>query len=183
MCHALLHNPKFFSLLVQIDAHAAEQIHGTVCCLCGAGVLHQANYPRKPRACPEEVLWKFQLRWSFCCNLCRLRTTPMSVRFFGRRVYVALAVVLLPQRRSTLSAAAIEIGDTLNVPPRTLARWRQWWREIFPATTVWQAHSALLMPPVQSAELPAGLIARFTGATHEAMVRLLVFVSPLSVHT
>lgn len=183
VCHTLLHSPKFFWLLLQIDADAAEQMHATVCPLCGDGVLHKANYPRKPKACPEEVLWDFQSRWSFCCSLCRKRTTPMSVRFLGRRVYVALAVVLLPQRRSTLSAAAIEICNTLDVPPRTLARWRQWWRELFPATTLWQGQCARFMPPVQTIDLPTSLIAQFTGAAHEAMGRLLVFLAPLSVRT
>ena len=181
VCHILFFSPKFFSFLIQIDSHAAEQMHGSVCPLCGAGVLHQANYPRKPKGCPSEVLWEFQLRWSFCCSVCRKRTTPMSVRFLGRRVYVALAVALLPQRRTSLSPAAIEICDTLDVPPRTLARWRQWWRDLFPATTLWQAQCARFMPPVPTIDLPTSLIARFTGAAHEAMARLLAFLSPLSV--
>ena len=183
MCHTLLHSPEFFSLLLQIDANTAAQMHGTVCPLCGDGVLHRANYQRKPKAVPEEVLWDFQSRWSFCCNLCRKRTTPMSVRFLGRRVYVALAVVLLPQRRSTLSAVAIEICNTLDVPPRTLSRWRQWWRELFPATTLWQAQCARFMPPVQTIDLPTSLIEQFIGAAHEATGRLLVFLAPLSVRT
>jgi hypothetical protein len=181
VCHTLLQSPQFFSLLLQIDANAADQMRGTVCPHCGAGVLHCANYPRKPKACPEEMLWKFQSRWSFCCNLCRKRTTPMSVRFLGQRVYVALAVVLLPQRRSSLSASAIEICNTLDVPARTLARWRLWWSRLFPATSLWQAQCARFMPSVQTIDLPTSLIARFTGASHEAMGHLLAFLSPLSV--
>ena len=105
----------------------------------------------------------------------------MSVRFLGRRVYVALAVVLLPQRRSSLSASAIEICNTLDVPARTLARWRLWWSRLFPATSLWQAQCARFMPSVQTIDLPTSLIARFTGASHEAMGHLLAFLSPLSV--
>ena len=183
VCHTLLQSPKFFSLLLQIDADAADQMHAAVCPLCGAGVLHQANYPRKPKACPKEVLHDYQSRWSFCCNLCRKRTTPMSVRFLGRRVYVALAVALLPQRRSTLSATAIEICNTLDVPARTLSRWRQWWSQIFPTTSLWQAQCALFMPTLQNIDLPTSLITRFTGSPHEAMRHLLAFLSPLSVRT
>ncbi len=105
----------------------------------------------------------------------------MSVRFLGRRVYVALAVVLLPQRRKVLSSAAIKLCDELNVPARTLARWRLWWSQLFPATTLWQAQCAAFMPPVPTAELPTSLIARFNGLAHEAMGHLLAFLAPLSV--
>ena len=105
----------------------------------------------------------------------------MSVRFLGRRVYVALAVVLLPQRRSTLSATAIEICNTLDVPARTLARWRLWWSQLFPTTSRWQAQCARFMPPLQTIDLPTSLIACFTGAPHDAMGHLLAFLSPLSV--
>jgi len=183
VCHTLLHSPKFFSLLLQIDANAADQMHGTVCPHCCAGVLHCANYPRKPKACPKEVLRDYQSRWSFCCNLCRKRTTPMSVRFLGRRVYVALAVVVLAVKRNKINAAVTELVETLGVPERTIARWRQWWLGLFPATALWQAQCARFMPPVQIVDLPVSLIERFTGGAHETMLRLLNFLSPLSVRS
>jgi hypothetical protein len=47
VCHALLQNPKFFSLLLQIDIDEAAQVQSRHC-PCGA-VLHKADYPRKPR--------------------------------------------------------------------------------------------------------------------------------------
>ena len=181
VCHTLLQSPKFFSLLVQIDAELATQMHATPCS-CG-GVLHRANYPRKPRACPQEVRSAFESRWSFCCSRCRKRSTSKSARFLGRRVYVALAVVLLPQRRTTLSACATQLCDILDVPARTIARWRQWWLHLFPNTTLWQATCARFMPPVQTSNLPESLIARFTGAANEVMLNLITFLCPLSVHT
>lgn len=179
VCHTLLQNPKFFSLLVQIDAELAAQMHATPCA-CG-GVLHRGNYPRKPRACPKEMRHAFESRWSFCCSRCRKRSTSKSVRFLGRRVYVALSVVLLPQRRAALSASAVQLCDTLDVPARTIARWRQWWLQRFATTALWSQGCARFMPPVHIASLPTSLIARFEGAAHEAMVRLLSFLSPLSV--
>lgn len=106
----------------------------------------------------------------------------MSVRFLGRRVYVALAVVVLAVKRNKLNAAITELADTLGVPERTVARWRQWWLQHFCGTALWQEMSARFMPPVQMAELPGSLMARFTGAAHEAMGRLLAFLAPLSVH-
>ncbi len=179
VCHTLLQSPQFFQLLLQIDAELAAQMHATLC-QCG-GVLHRANYPRKPKACPEEVLADFQSRWSFCCNLCRKRSTPMSVRFLGRRVYVALAVVVLAVKRNKINAATTQASEALGVPERTIARWRQWWLQFFCATTLWQAQCARFMPSVELTELPQSLVTRFTGAAHEAMVRLLRFLSPLSV--
>ena len=179
VCHALLQNPKFFTLLVQIDADLAAQMHAAGCS-CG-GVLHRANYPRKPRACPKEVRADFESRLSFCCSLCRKRSTSMSVRFLGRRVYLGLAVVLVPQRRTTLSAVAVQVIDALAIPERTIARWRHWWLQLFCLTPLWQAACARFMPPVQTINLPASLIERFSGGAAEVAMRLLAFLRPLSV--
>lgn len=166
VCHTLLQSPQFFQFLVQIDTDLAAQMHASAC-QCG-GVLHRANYPRKPKACPEEVLFEFQSRWSFCCNLCRKRSTPMSVRFLGRRVYVALAVVVLAVKRNKINAATTLAGEALGVPERTSARWRQWWLQVFGATALWQAQCARFIPGVELTELPQSLMARFTGTAHEA---------------
>jgi hypothetical protein len=105
----------------------------------------------------------------------------MSVRFLGRRVYLALAVVLVSARPAGPTPAAARLGQTLGVARRTLARWRDWWREQFPATPLWHAASAQFMPPVPVAELPGALIPRFAGPPHEALMRLLVWLSPATV--
>lgn len=105
----------------------------------------------------------------------------MSVRFLGRRVYLGLIVVLMSVRRTTLSAAAVQTMQTLGVPERTISRWRHWWLQVFPTTPLWAAACARFMPPVQTVHLPCSLIERFTGvAAHKAM-RLLAFLTPLSV--
>lgn len=181
VCHALIQNPNFLRLLVQIDADLAAQTHAAGCS-CG-GVLHRANYPRKPRACPQEVRADFESRLSFCCNLCRKRSTSASVRFLGRRVYLGLVVVLAPQRRTTLSAVAVQVVDALGVPERTIARWRHWWLALFPITPLWQAACARFMPAVDVEHLPTTLIERFTGVVAEARLHLLVFLNPLSVRS
>jgi hypothetical protein len=69
----------------------------------------------------------------------------------------------------------------LGVSRRTLAHWRHWWCEQFPATPLWQAACARFMPPVSQAQLPQELITRFAGPAPEALMRLLVWLSPLSV--
>ena len=110
MCHALLQSPNFFRLLLRIDEELASETQAAGC-RCG-GVLHRANYPRKPRACLSEVRGDFESRLSFCCNLCRRRTTSMSVRFLGRRVYLALAVVLVSARHAVQNPAARRLSGT-----------------------------------------------------------------------
>ena len=181
MCHALLQDLNFFRLLLRVDqALAVERRRGG--CPCG-GVLHVDDYPRKPRGCPLEMRADFSSRFSFCCNRCRTRATPTSVRFLGRRVYLALAVVLVSAARSgpAPTTATAHAATLLAVPVRTLQRWRQWWQERLPLTTFWQAASARFLPPVPAAALPSALLARFVGTAAESLLRMLVFLSPLTV--
>jgi len=161
VCHALLQDPKFFQLLKRIDQELATQARAGGCLFCD-GVLHCANYPRKPRACLLEAQDDYDTRFSFCCSVCRKRCTSMSVRFLGRRVYLGLAVVLA-------------------IPIRTLERWRQWWQTDFALTPLWQAHCARFMPPVATHRLPGELLERFAGQTAEPLLRLLFFLTPLTV--
>lgn len=105
----------------------------------------------------------------------------MSVRFLGRRVYLGLIVVLMSVRRTTLSASAVQAMQTLGVPERTISRWRHWWLQVFPITPLWQAACARFMPPVQTAHLPGSLIEHFCGVAPHRTMRLLAFLTPLSV--
>ena len=180
MCHALVQDPKFFALLLRID-HELAALARAEGCRCG-GALHRADYPRKPRGCPQEVRADCSSRLSFCCALCRRRSTSMSVRFLGQRVYLALAVVLVSARPTTgPTAAATRLGLTLGVARRTLERWHGWWSEQFPLTPLWRAACARFMPPVAAQQLPGELIERFAGPAGEALMRLLVWLSPVTV--
>ena len=105
----------------------------------------------------------------------------MSVRFLARRVYFALAVVLMSARPAGPTSAAARLGAALSVDRRTLARWRDWWQEHFPQTPLWRATCARFMPPVPEALLPGELITRFAGLAPEALVHLLVWLSPVTV--
>jgi len=177
--HVLLQDPNFFRLLLLIDEELAREAKA-VGCSCG-GVLHRGNYPRKPRACPTEVRADFESRFSFCCSRCRRRTTSMSVRFLGRRVYLALAVVLVSARHAGQTPAAAGLCGSLDIPVRTLERWRLWWRDGFPQTPLWQAACARFMPPVATEHCPASLLERFAGNAADMLMRLLVFLSPLTI--
>lgn len=105
----------------------------------------------------------------------------MSVRFLGRRVYLGLAVVLMSSRLVGPTSVTTRLSATLGVPLRTLQRWRHWWRELFPLTPLWQAACARFMPPVEMNLVPASLLARFAGSVGEPLMRLLVFLTPLTV--
>ena len=179
MCHALLYNPNFHALLLRIDQDFAARTRADGC-PCG-GALHRADYPRKPRGCPVEVRDDHSSRLSFCCSVCRRRATSMSLRFLARSVCFALAVVLVSARPAGPTPAAARLGAALGVDRRTLARWRDWWCERLPQTALWRATCARFMPPVPEAQLPGELIARFAGPAHEALMRLLVWLSPVTV--
>jgi hypothetical protein len=105
----------------------------------------------------------------------------MSVRFLGRRVYLSVLVVLLSAGLARPTAAAARLAQTLGVPVRTVMRWRHWWQELFPSTPLWQAQCARFMPPVQTGELPASLMERFTGPAEASLTCLLRFLTPLSI--
>ena len=105
----------------------------------------------------------------------------MSVRFLGRRVYLSLVMVLMSAKRYGPKCAKAKLAGTLVIPAQTLMRWRRWWADIFIATPFWQANCARFMPPLTSTELPASLIERFTGPAAEALMRLLAFLTPLTV--
>ena len=166
-------------MLLQADEELAGETR-LLGCSCG-GILHRANYPRKPRACLSEVRADFESRFSFCCNRCRRRTTSISVRFLGRRVYLGLAVVLTSARHAGQRSETARLANELQVPMRTLQRWRQWWSEQFPRTTLWQAASARFMPPPDTKTFPASLLERFAGDAADALLRLLIFLAPLTV--
>jgi hypothetical protein len=75
------------------------------------------------------------------------------------------------------------LGLALGIGQRTIARWLDWWREQFPQTPLWRAACARFMPPVSEEELPGGLIERFVGPAPEALMRLLVWLSPVTRHS
>ncbi len=108
MCHAL-HDPAFFRFLTQIDAQLAAEARERRCPEC-AGPLRVADFPRKPRGCPASVRDEYSWRLSFTCGRCDARTTPGSVRFLGRRVYVAVMLMLVsPPTGSAAGALVLQL--------------------------------------------------------------------------
>jgi len=178
-------NPKLFQdsqlydFLERVDEDLAEKTRQEGC--CRDGVLHRADYPRKPRAGPARRSW--ERRRSFCCNRegCRRRHTPPSVRFLGRKVYVGVVVVLVGAMMHGISRRRIvALRGELGVDERTLWRWQAWWRERFVQTAFWKTARALVMPPVDARRFPGCLVDRFAGWKVEGLVRLMRFLSPIT---
>jgi hypothetical protein len=86
----LLADATFHQLLLACDVDLAEAARAGRCALYG-GALHSACYPRKPRGRPCRLGPEHDRRFSFCCAVdsCRSRATPPSLRFLGRKVYLA----------------------------------------------------------------------------------------------
>jgi hypothetical protein len=137
MSHNLLADARVLHLLLMVDGELAAEarVRG---CACG-GTLHSARYRRKPRGgVPAELREEYRRRESLCCARegCRRRTTPPSVRFLGRRVYLGAVVVLVSAITGGVTARrAEEMRALVGVSLRTLQRWRAWWLRTFPATT------------------------------------------------
>jgi hypothetical protein len=184
LCHALFGDARLYVALLEFDRDLrdARKADG---CSCG-GALHVADYPRKPRGGPKNLPAGYEKRLSLCCahDGCRCRATPASVRFLGRRVYLAAIVVLATAMRHGLSARRVaELRASIGVSRRTLERWRRWWLQVFTETPVWREAKGQLAEPVEESRLPASLLERFAGTPLDQLVALLKLLSPLSVAT
>ena len=177
----LLSDASFYCILTKFDEDLAAQARAAGCA-CG-GRLHSARYPRKPRGGPPDLGPEYEWRLSFCCAVegCRQRVTPPSVRYFGRRVYLAAVLVLVMAMGQGLTARRVaQLHAHLGIGLRTLRRWRQWWRESFVATRFWRHATSRFMPPVDERELPRTLLERFGGEPASKLLSLLVFLTPLT---
>lgn len=182
MYQAVLADAKFHGQLLVFDRDLSVTARAAGCRQCG-GALHSARFPRKPRGVPAGLSREYGQRFSFCCAAdgCRKRTTPPSLRFLGRKVYLATVVTLISAMQHGVTAARLE--RLLGVPGidrRTIARWRAWWRATFAAGPFQPIAMAAFMPPVDIAGLPASLLDRFAGGITEKLTSLLRFLGPLT---
>jgi hypothetical protein len=179
---ALLADAKFHEQLLAFDRDLAAQCRVAGCRECG-GVLHVANYTRKPRGRPVALGAEHDRRFSFCCAVdgCRDRATPASLRFLGRKVYLAVIVTLISAMRDGLTERRLgKLAAAISVDRRTAARWRGWWLARFTTTPFWRAKSADLMPPADTARLPAALLERFAGDAAQQLIAFLSFLGPIT---
>jgi hypothetical protein len=141
----------------------------------GAG----APPPASPGARAGEILNR---RRSFCCRRegCRHRRTPPSLVFLGRRVYLAVTIVLSAWR------SAVTALPPASPPRWTLRRWLAWFATELPVTTWFTTVRARMSAPMEPGErLPGALLARLlphldVAAAITATLRLM---APLSTAT
>jgi hypothetical protein len=183
MNNLLINASDLYSNLFQVDKELADKTREKGCPHCG-GTLHSANYPRQLKGCGLLTVDTKIIRFSFCCATdgCRRRVTPPSVRFFGRKRYMAMVLVLISSILHKLTRqGAKELKKLAGVSYRTLFRWKAWWQNSFSITQFWKYNKAFYMPPLSTDRLCSDLVESFT-ANNEVtgMMRLLKFLSPLS---
>ena len=182
MYQAVLADAKFNEQLLAFDRDLSATTRAARCWRCG-GALHSASYDRKPRGGPAGLGQKYAERFSFCCAVdgCRKRTTPPSLRFQGRRVYLATVVTLIAAMLlGTTPARLARLSAVPGIDRRTLARWRAWWRATFTEGQFAPVVRAAVVPPLDIAGLPVSLLERFAGDVREQLVALLRFLGPLT---
>jgi hypothetical protein len=184
MYHSLPLNASFWSFLDSVDEDLAQTARNQGC-PCG-GRLHCANYPRKPRGGPDSLPEIYQFRLSFCCQRdgCRKRTTPPSVRFLGRKVYLAVVVILVAAMRHGPTPRRVrELSAHFGADRRTIARWLVFWRELFPDTPFWKVARARLAPDLDTTHLPRALLDAFLRGPDDSggWGRLLRFLAPITI--
>lgn len=183
MSQNFLSNASFHLLLNKIDQEITDKAKLQGCLSCG-NKLHKANYPRSPAGLPSQFRNFYDERFSLCCNTCRKRITPPSVRFFGRRWFPApllmlISALMLGINERRLLQVKQHLGITVS--ECTWKRWRRWWRESFHKTLFWQQAKGLVPILIEPNKLfPRALLDLFQGTLQEKTRLLLHFLSPLT---
>jgi len=183
LSHRVLQDATLWGLLPKFDEDLAEQARARGC-RCG-GVLHRADYPRKPRGGPVALGAGYDRRLSFCCDRdgCRGRVTPPSVRLLGRKVYLGAFLVLASALMNgpTPRRVAALVKLLGGVSERTLRRWSAWWRSAFAESAFWKGSAGRFATPVAAMLLPHALLERFGGDERERLVTTLRFLTPVTI--
>jgi hypothetical protein len=184
MYHDLPRSASFWAFLLAVDEDLAAEIREKGCS-CG-GRLHSANYLRKPRGTPAQLPEPQRLRLSFCCDRdgCRKRATPPSVRFLGRKVYLAAIVILISAMRQGPTPRRVrELSERFGADECTIARWQTFWREQFPQTPFWKVARAGFVTLGEIISLPYSLVDMFLRRHPpcDGWTLLLRFLSPITV--
>ena len=186
MWHDVVLGREFFAGLLAIDAEVAARTRAAGCAHC-QGPLCVGHYERKPRGgalamAGEESV--FTQRFSYCCGRegCRLRTTPPSVRFLGRKVYLESAILIACALAAAEDRARVVRAAT-GIAARTVRRWHAWWRSVFAASALWVALRSRA-PTLDVAMVPGAMMAVFEGPTTEdKLVLTMRFLRPLTSAT
>lgn len=182
MYRDLLRDARFLELLLKIDREKLDEVRAARCPCCG-GPLHSGHFARKPRGLPvppERMPDGYDMRFDLCCGWCRRRVMPWSVRYLGRKTYLAAViaiatVVVRGMDRDAVRLVRRELGISLS----TLARWQRWWQAL-PGTAFWHRVRGVLPVDLDAGALPGSLLARYTGTAAQRTVGLLRLLGPLT---
>ncbi|MBC8423355.1 hypothetical protein H8E07_04470 [bacterium] len=184
MCHRILEDTRFFTLLEQIDEDLLAEARAGRCPLCD-GRLDTSDFPRKPRGGAASLGPGYDKRLSLCCDVtgCRHRVTPPSVRFLGRKVYLGAIVVLATALQSGINPWRMSrLRDLLGVSIETLKRWRVWWRESFGQSPFFETARAFFKSPVDAETLPLSLLESYGWPENprDTMAQVLALIKPIT---
>ncbi len=175
---------SFLVLLARIDKKIADNYHRNTTC-CGKK-LHRGNYPRKPRGLPPEVEERYKNRYSFNCQVrtCRIRHTPISLRFYGPKVYVGIVVILhqFPALNAFLSFTLSM--TSLKPAPNTIKRWAIWWEQDLPISKIWNDLLGQLPPNYTKKPIVPFLMSVFLEkyiTDAKSLLKTIFFLGPISI--
>lgn len=109
--------------------------------------------------------------------------TPPSVRFLGRKVYLAAVVVLVSAMRQGPTPRRVrELSELFGADRRTIARWQLFWREQFPQLPFWKVARGRLLLTATVLLLPRSLLEVFFRGHDPCQdwASLLRFLSPIT---
>jgi hypothetical protein len=183
LCLGLLDDASFVELLLRLDREMAAEVQAGRCPQC-EGPLHVGHFCRKPRGWRGREPTGFDIRFDFCCGWCRKRCMPPSIRFLGRRVYLGVVVTLATVLRHGATPWRLaKLQAHLGMSAVTVERWRRWWQQQLPVTSLWARVRGQLPSVLCLAALPSSLLECFVGSAAERMVALLRLLSPLSTQS
>ncbi|MCB9598635.1 MAG: hypothetical protein H6719_38320 [Sandaracinaceae bacterium] len=171
MSHEKGAEDDIFARLHELDLELLVAVQRRGCRDCCGGRLDRADFSRKVRGVSESAERYFETRFALCCSRegCRRRTLPPSLRFLGRRVFAAVAIV---------AACVAEQAHRRWQEARRIRRWLAWWREDFGGGPRLLELRGRLAVPIDRDALPGSLLAAVQGPTPaDRLVRLLALVA------
>ncbi len=167
---------KLYQLLFLIDVDLAESLRLKACPHCGAP-LHVSNYHRKPRGGPDNLPEEFMIRHSFCCynERCRKRALPVSCRFWHRKVYwgVVILVTMTLRQGRTAGYSAGKLQRIFGISHHTLKRWMIYFEQIFPFSRIWQRSKGRIGFNISNSNLPGAVVLFFVKQSESAEVGMI----------
>ena len=184
MYHDLPRSASFWSFLLAVDEDLAEETRKKGCA-CG-GRLHCANYPRKPRGAGLELTEFQSQRLSFCCDRdgCRKRATPPSVRFLGRKVYLAAIVILVSAMRQGPTPRRVrELSERFDATKAQSSAGRPSGANTSHKRPSGRSHALRFVTLGEIVSLPLSLVDAFLShhPPRDGWTLLLRFLSPITV--